>query len=587
MRVLLLHPGDEPWRGKWAAEHWDLIVDLAFAGAGVYQEWGKRCGARVISLHQFAGQTESYRWVNEFLEAGRGKLSDRMGLDWWEMLAPWKYHELQALYMLEQLCEELGGPHEVVATRNHPYVHLFGILTRQSIRCLSETPSSSSVRSLVSRVSVAAQNLRPSQIIEIAFDKWDPSYRIRSKVTNHQRMQAQEPLVLLPSAYSNVTRTLLAYAAHLPNRRFLLATTRSSGKSKHLPSNVDSAPLAAYVRDSCDARLEIGELLRAWALLQLQLHELKELRVSFEANLWDYFPRHLKNGLRLRDAWQLLLFSEPVRWVLCADDLNYYTRLPMILAKRMGLKAIYCYHGALDGGLLFKKSYADLNLVKGQMEREYMLRVSDVDPQRIAIAAPTDPVDGAAKITSDDARTGDLVFFSQPYEVWGGRTENIYGEILPRLATVAEQINRKVIVKLHAFESVKNRERLLGAVLPPERRSRFEISCAPASTVMPRTLCGVGPDSTVCVECAQHGIPYFLCGWLDFNGFGYMQQLARFGAGIMLETPDAILAIPKKLSGFKLDRSKIQQIWQPVDDKHLDQIIFQSAPVLSFDKCAS
>ena len=586
MRVLLLHPDHVPWRGKWAAERWDLIVDLAFAGSGVYKEWGKRTGATVISIHQFAGQTESYRWINQLLEAGRGRFLDRRGLDWWEMLAPWKYHELQALYLLGELQKEIGAAqHELVATRHHPYVQLFSIVTRQAIPCRSEAPSR--VPSLVSRVSAAARNLRPSQMVEIAFDKWDPSYRIRSKVARHRRARAQEPLVLLPSAYSNVTRAQLGYAAHLPNRRFLLATTRRSGESEQLPFNVEHAPLAAYVEDSSDTRNEFRELIGTWNLLQVELREVGELRASFEGNLWDYFPYHLENGLRLRDAWHLLLSSEPVQWVLCADDLNYYTRLPLVLARRMGLKAIYCYHGALDGGLLFKKSYAHLHLVKGEMEREYMLRASNVDPERIAIAAPAEAVDHAANPVPHDAGAGDLVFFSQPYEVLGGRTENIYGEILPRLAVVAEQLNRKVVVKLHPFESRRQRERLLASLLPAELRARFEISCEPAASIMARTLCGVGSDSTVCIECRQHGIPYFLCGWLDFSGFGYTRQFARFGAGMMLETPDEILSIAQRVGEFTPDPSTLGQIWQPVDDKRLDEIIFQSSQVLVLDKCAS
>jgi hypothetical protein len=584
MKVLLLHPEDVPWRGDWASAHWDLIVDLGFAGAGVYREWGQGTGARIISLHQFAGQTESYRWVNQAVKAGRGKLLDRMGLDWWELLAPWKYHELQALYLLGQLRREIGrGACELAATRYHPYVHLFSIVTGQPIRCLQGTSSSS--RSLISRFSTAARNLRPAQVVEIAFDKWDSGYWLRSKVTKHRRVHATEPLVLLPSAYSNVTRTQLAYAAHLPTRRFLLATTRRSGESDQLPPNVDSSPLAAYVPNLRDTSTEAANLINTWDALQAELSASADLRASLQANLWDYFPRHLQQGLRLRDAWHSLISSEPVKAVLCADDLNYYTRLPLILAKRSGLKSIYCYHGALDGGLLFKKSYADLNLVKGEMEREYMLRVSDVDPERVVIAAPAEDA-LTAVAASDPARTCDLAFFSQPYEVLGGRTASIYGEILPRLVEVARQLNCKVIVKLHPFESRRGRERLLRSLLPPEQRTRIEVSSAPASEILPRTLCGVGPDSTVCVECAQHSIPYFLCGWLDFNGFGYMQQFARFGAGILLETPDEILSIPQKLADVKSDRSRIQHIWHSVDDAHLDQIIFQPTHLPSFDKCA-
>ena len=74
---------------------WDLIVDLGFASAYTYEEWSRRSGARVISIYQFAGQTEGYRWVSQLLERGRGRLLDRTGLDWWEILAVLSYHDLR------------------------------------------------------------------------------------------------------------------------------------------------------------------------------------------------------------------------------------------------------------------------------------------------------------------------------------------------------------------------------------------------------------------------------------------------------------------------------------------------------------
>ena len=100
--------------------------------------------------------------------------------------------------------------------------------------------------------------------------------------------------------------------------------------------------------------------------------------MRIQARLWNYITPQLEIGLRLRDAWHVLMSSEPVSGVLCGDDLNYHTRLPLIMAKSMGRRAVYCSHGALDGGLLFKKSYADLHLVKGEMERDYMLQVSEI-----------------------------------------------------------------------------------------------------------------------------------------------------------------------------------------------------------------
>ncbi len=457
MRVLLLHPKDTPVRGEWTGTRWDLIVDLGFAGASVYEEWSRQIGSRVISLHQFTSQ-ESYRWVKQGLVAGQGKLLDRMGLDWWEILAPCGYEEQQALYLVEQLRRDLGpGPVELVATRDHSHVRLLSLVTRLPVHFLAAAPSKSA--SLASRIFAAAQDLRPSQMIEIAFDKWDPSYNLRSWITKHRRVQLKEPVVLLPSAYSNVTRTQLAYAAQLRDRRFLLATTRRSGESKHLPPNVDSVPLSAYAEASAETKREAVELIKAWSVLKTQLGQVEELRQGFQARLWDYFTPHLGNGLRLRDAWQILMSSEPVTGVLCGDDLNYYTRLPLILAKGIDCRAIYCSHGALDGGLLFKKSYADLHLVKGEMEREYMLQVSNVEPERVEIAAPAEASCDVGRTSLNDIPAGDIVLFSQPYEVSGGRAGEIYREILSPLATVAQQLNRRIVLKLHPFESRRGRVR--------------------------------------------------------------------------------------------------------------------------------
>jgi hypothetical protein len=585
MRVLMLHPDDVPWKGEWSASRWDLIIDLGFAGASVYQDWALRTGARIISIHQFAGQTESYRWANQILEAGRGKFLDRMGLDWWEILAPWKYHELHGLYMVRLLHEELGSQaSEIAATRAHPYVELLSIVMERPVPCIAQARSSA--RNFVSRISVAARTLRPSQVIEIAFDKWDPGFKLRSRMSKHRRAQVNEPVVLLPSAYSNVTRTQLAYAEHLPGRRFLLATTRRSGESNRLPRNVTSVPLAAYAFKSADTDRETADLRTAWSLLKTELSEMKELRQSLRGGFWNDVPVLLGSALPLRDAWLRMISSEQVETVLCADDLNYYTRLPLILAKQMGRRAIYCYHGALDGGLLFKKSYADLHLVKGEMERDYALQASEVEAGRIEIAAPGElNLDGNQR-DSSGLKARDLAFFSQPYEIYGGRTDEIYREILQRLVSVAQRLECKVLLKLHPFESRRARERLVRSVLSPEKQAFVEVPSAQSADIVARSVCGIGLDSSVAVECTQRAIPYFLCGWLDFNGFGYMQQFARFGAGILLESPDEILTMPQRIEQFRPDASALQRLWKSVDDVRLDEIMFGAMQVPRAIKCA-
>src|SRR5271155_877019 len=136
MRVLLLHPDDTPSLRECADSRWDLIVDLGFAGASVYKEWSRKAGCRVITLHQFASQ-ESYRWVKQGLAVGRGRLLDRLGLDWWEILAPCAHQEHQALYLVERLRREIGpGPVELVATRAHSHAQLVSLVTGWPVRFL-------------------------------------------------------------------------------------------------------------------------------------------------------------------------------------------------------------------------------------------------------------------------------------------------------------------------------------------------------------------------------------------------------------------------------------------------------------------
>jgi peptidoglycan/xylan/chitin deacetylase (PgdA/CDA1 family) len=575
MRVLFLHPEDSPSAGPWADSRWDLIVDLGFASRETYEEWGRDLGASFLSIYQFAGQAESFQWVNQVLDQGRGQLLDHMGLDWWEILAVASYQELQALYLLNQLRPEIDGDAiELAASRSHQFARAAEAVLGRRIRYFEL--ESRSPLGQVGRMFRAARKLRPAQISEIAFDKWDSSYRIRRRVTGHNRARLADGVVLLPSAYSNVTRTALSYAAQLPHRQFLLATTRSSAVPARLPGNVTATVLAAYARPSRATRAESEELKQAWQIfLRSTVEQVQELRQAASAGWWDRFPRQLENGLRLREAWKHLLQSEPVQGVLCGDDLNYYTRLPMLLGSRSGIPAVYCSHGALDGGFVFKMPTSDVYLVKGEMERDYLQRVRPIEPEKIRVAAP-----GASPAAVRDPHTlshGDVVFFSQPYEVENGRTEAIYRELLPRLLAVAQRCRRKLVIKLHPFESKQARRALVNSILPKQSLPRVQIvSQTPVEDVMARAWCGIAIDSSVAVECTLRGIPFFLCGWLDFMGLGYLRQFARFGAGQVLDSPEKIDLIPEMVEAYKADPAVLQRLWQMADPVELEQILFRS-----------
>jgi len=555
LKVLLLHPEDSPWDDACCRSRWDLIVDLGFASSYTYEEWSRRSGARVLSIYQLDGQTDGYRWVSQFLERGRGRLLDRMGLDWWEILGVLSYHDLRGFYLLQQLRREIASGCEVVASRQHLFTRLLEQVLDRPVRYLKidgRGPTHT-----VARMLRSARKLRPAQIAEIAFDKWDMDYRVRRHLTTHKRAKLTGPA--------------------LPHRRFLLATTRRSAVPARVPDNVTVVPLSAYAAPSSATHEQTVELRNAWEeFRRTMLPEVDEFLMAANAGLWGYFPAHLEHGLRLREAWKRLLESEPVKGVLCGDDLNYHTRLPLILAHGSGLNAAYCSHGALDGGFLFKIPFADSYLVKGEMERDYLQRASAIEPEKICPGAPGNNMAAG----QGDHRSGALVFFSQPYEVEGGRADEIYRELLPRLWRAAHRSGRKMIVKLHPFESKQARKALVASILSEVAHDQVEIvSGVPPEEIMSRTWCGITVDSSVAVECALRQIPFFLCGWLDFMGLGYLQQFARFGVAQVLNSPESIDQIPEMVAGHRSLQST-DRIWHEADPAQLDEIMFGTRQVL-------
>jgi hypothetical protein len=431
----------------------------------------------------------------------------------------------------------------------------------------------------------SARQFPVAQAAEIALDKWDPSYRVRRLLTADRRANLKEPATLLPSAYSNVTRTTLGYAAQFPRRKFLLVTTRRSGASRRLPNSVKAAPLSAYAVPTAVSESEIAELTNSWKRFEESvLRRVEPLDQARQAGVWENFASRLKTAVLIRDAWKCVMETEPLTGVLCADDLNPYTRLPLIIAKQDGLRAVSCHHGALDGGLLFKTSYADIHVVKGEMEKDYVLQTGAIEPDRIVVGVPhSDRVAGEIMAQSEPRH---VVFFSQPFEIEGGRVEEIYREILPRLCALARVNGCRLLLKLHPFETRKSRRNLVRRVL-----SKADVECVDiihgksASEILAQTWCGVGVDSTVCVECALKGIPFFLCQWLDFSGLGYLQQFATFGAGTILKSPDEIAIVSELMMDRPVNRDGIGRLETGVDAETLEYELFTAQRKHQVAKC--
>jgi len=391
------------------------------------------------------------------------------------------------------------------------------------------------------------QRFSAAQIKEIFLDKYDSGYRWRSRLA--ARLQGRvEPVVLLPSAYENVSRTAAAYARLLPGQPFLLVATRQSAKQFAQPANVQVQDLAAYAKDSAHSA-EAASLIEQWTKLRGDLQS-SELRVLLQAGVLDSFQRWIRDGLNARNAWRAVLEREPVSGILCGDDSNLYTRLPVLLAARRKIPTVDFHHGALDGRYVFKDLACDRYLAKSEMERDYLLRVCGLPAAKIVMGAPASGDFRSGKEGPSPRRTS-IIFFSEPYEAAGMRTHEVYRELLPSLCRVARESRHKLILKLHPFESSSQRLELVRDILSTEDFNMMTVVDGPLTAeLMAQAWFGITVESTTVIDCLQNNICCFLCGWLAHSPFEYVQQYARFGIGEILQGAEQLLEIPARLAEF-------------------------------------
>jgi hypothetical protein len=341
-----------------------------------------------------------------------------------------------------------------------------------------------------------------------------------------------------------------AYARLLPDQPILMVATRQSAKQFVAPANVQVRDLAVYAKaDSAGA--EIASMTDRWMKLRADICESPELRVLLEAGLLDSFPGWIRDGLSARNAWREVLDREPVCGVLCGDDSNLYTRLPVLLAARRKIRTVDFHHGALDGRYALKDLPCDLYLAKNEMERDYLLRVCGLPPEKVAIGAPPTE-DVLSPIELDHRPQSSAILFSEPYEVGGMRAEEVYRELLPPLCRLAREGGHSVVLKLHPFESLSQRRGIVRDVLAPEDRDLVNVVEGPLTAeLMARAWFGITIESTTVIDCLRQGVCCFLCGWLSLSSYEYGRQYARFGVGEVLEDVRQLAEIPKRLKDFQ------------------------------------
>jgi hypothetical protein len=562
MRILFLHPEDSPRRGPWVGQRWDLVVDLGKSSLFSESAWSELFRCRVLRTDSLRQGIEDVKMVRKLFAAGRGRLLDEEGIDWWDLTSLVVAPQAETVLVLRRLAAEIDSSAELWATRPGWPANALALLLKSPVQSFSGNSGSK----LIGRVKHYGGLLRRfslGQIKQIFLDKYDSGYEWRGRFAPTKRALPQ-PVVLLPSAYGNVSRMAASYARILPRQSFLLVATRQSAKEFEPPPNVQVRDLASYANTS-PPRAEIASLLERWTTLEKELRAIPEFDVLSQAAVFHPFPGWFRDCLRARNAWREVLVREPVCGVLCGDDSNIYTRVPVLLAAKRKIPTVDFHHGALDGRYLLKDLPCDVYLAKNEMERDYLLRVCGLPAAQVPIGGPL-PVHGVAAEVGGHRERDAIIYFSEPYEVPALRTEEVYREILPRLCRVARENGRRVIVKLHPFESLPDRTRLVQAILPQEDHSVVSVVDGPLSQeLLSQAWFGITVESTTAIDCLLQGIRCFMCGWLAPSSCGYSEQYVRFGIGELLRDAESISEIPQRLAQLsgKLEAASLTKSVEP------------------------
>jgi len=575
--TLLIHPADDPEVGPWTSAKWSRIIDLGLGGSKAYERWTDRFGCPVLPIDGMRrGLEEVYR-VRDVIAKGLGKLIDRSGVDWWEMMATDLPGPLEILVLLRKVAQSLDANEEVHVTRAGFHASALRQMLGNRVHTFDvAAPSSRGPM----RYLKAARKFPAWQLLQIFWDKNDPDLDIRRRFARRTR-SSDMPVVLIPSGYVNVTRTGLDYARTAPGLKFLLVATRRSAWVEGRPSNVRGEWLASYAAQRDEGPLaEYEEILAKWRCLREELETEPEISLAGRLGLLDDFPRYFRVGWKVRGTWEVVFQRERIQSVLCADDSNLWTRLPLLLARKYGVPAVACHHGALDSQRIFKQNAADVVLTKGDMERDYVVRVCGVPPAEVVVGAPARIGEQKRDLREGAGGQPLITFFSEPYETFSGRGEEFYRDVLPALADLAVQTGKKVVVKLHPAESRSERDRMIDTLLTTAQREVVRlVEGLTTPELLKQTWFGITVLSTVASECAVAGVPCFLCRWLEFTHHGYGDQFLRFGVGYELKTPGEIAVIPRIVETHSANPGVATAVWQTIDRAKLEEML-SPRPVL-------
>ena len=575
MRVLLVQPEDSPARGPWSRRTWDLVVDLGKSSASSEQAWTAQYHCPVLRADSFRQGIADVKKVREIFSIGAGRLVDEEGIDWWELLSLLATPEAVSLLILKSIAMQISPTDDLCATRRGVQIRMLESLLNRSIPAFGDGRL---VRTSARVMHYAGllNKFSPSQLKEIVLDKYDSDYSLRSRFAKTQSTSLN-PVVLVPSAYTNVSRMVASYASLVPEMNFLLVATRQSAKRFESIPNLAVRDLAEYASQS-SASAESASLDQRWSKLRQDLASAPELRALVQAGAMDSFSGHIRAGIAARNAWLRIIEQEPVCGVFCGDDSNIYTRLPVFLAARRKIPTVDFHHGAFDGRYVLKNLPCDTYLAKNEMEWDYLVRLCELPPEKVAIGAP--PRRESGKIAGTKQEGTAVILFSEPYEAGDMRAEEVYRELVPPLLKLARENGRSIIVKLHPFESRSQRERLVRGLLGARDQEFVKVIDGPLTPeMMSRAWFGITVESTTVIDCLQNGVPCFLCGWLSLSPYEYGKQYGRFGVGEILQDVGQVAEIPARVQAFRAPSQSMLNLSPTIEPAVLRQLLTSRAPV--------
>ena len=450
---------------------------------------------------------------------------DGLGIDWWDVLSLLIEPDLRQLILIGRLARELNGGCELYASRSSTAgdgaADIDGGETSQARgrHSVHQDDGRGTIAmfspSWIGRRS--ARLFRTSSIVNTWCGGDSPA---GAGLPGH-------PVVLLPSAYVNVSRTAVSYAALLPGERFLLVYARNNARLKTLPSNVSTTSLDPYFvhRDTREA----AALAQAWELLKVRLMAGAEEYSAAECD-WSCstgFRVCCGGESRCATHGTRFLSRKPSSDACAADDSNPYTRLPLILAANRGIPTLACHHGAMDSKMAVKAPHADIYLAKGEIERDYLLRSCGVPAEKVVLGGQglPHPAPETAKAAARSSQNPGWCFLPNPFRRQDGALTRCTAISCRNCGHWPRAVDLNSFSRFIPLKASRDIRRIWKISACSRKRGIGVIAGRALAATWRNTRFALTVQSTVALQCASLGIPVFLCSWLRDSSSGYARAV--------------------------------------------------------------